>query len=195
MASLIYLHGCNGSGKSTLARTLIMCSGGIKSLKRHKATGGKCTYTNSKLTLVGWYKSPTGGADGVQPYALVCPTALALLAEGKDVLIEGLMSPGIATCQKLYKDAKKLGAYVRFIRLDIGYHQAVENVKRRRMLVGNTKPYDPINLKKKQDSCNHWLTNLAAAHLPIYGLNWQQAKDLCMQAYNLDTEGATRILE
>lgn len=192
---LIYVHGTNGSGKSTLARYLIMCSGGIKRIAPHPATGAKCTYTYGPLALVGKYRTATGGADGVQPYASVPATALALLADGHSVLVEGLMSPGVETCKTLCAKARRLGAEVRFIRLDIGFYQSCENVKRRRMLVGNTKPFDPINVRKKQKSCDGWFTNLAAAGLPIYGFNWEQARDYCLFAYKLSTAGATRVLD
>lgn len=192
---LIYVHGTNGSGKSTLARYLIMCAGGIKRIAPHPATGAKCTYTHSRLALVGKYSTATGGADGVQPYASVPTTALALLADGHNVMVEGLMSPGVETCKTLTRKARKFSADVRFIRLDIGFYQSCENVKRRRMLVGNTKPFDPINVRKKQKSCDGWFTNLAAAGLPIWGLNWEQARDYCLSAYGLSTAGAVRVLD
>lgn len=193
--AFVYVHSTNGAGKSTLARYLIMCSGGIRKLGKHPKTGAKVTYTYGKLALVGWYSSPTGGADGVQPYKLVPETAIALLQDGHNVLVEGLMSPGVETCKTIYKNAAKLNAYMKFIKLDIGYYQAVENVKRRRYLTGNTKPYDPINLRKKQRSVDGWFTNLAAAHLPVYGLDWNNTKGLCMQQFGLTVKGATRVLE
>ena len=193
--SLIYVHGTNGSGKSTLARYLLMCAGGIKAIKQHPVTSAYCTYSYGRLACVGKYRALTGGADGVQPYALVPKTAIALLRDGHDVLIEGLMSPGVETCQALHDRAVRLGAYVRFIRLDIGFYQSVQNVLRRRMLAGNEKEYDPGNLRKKQRSCDGWLENLGAAGLPIYGLDWNNTRDLCMQQFKLTTEGATRVLE
>lgn len=192
---LIYVHGTNGSGKSTLARYLIMCAGGIKKIAPHPVTGAKCTYTYGPLALVGKYSTATGGADGVQPYASVPTTALALLADGYNVMVEGLMSPGVETCKTLTRKARKLGATVRFIRLDIGFYQSCINVQRRRMLVGNTKPFDPINVRKKQKSCDGWFTNLAAAGLPVWGLNWEQARDYCLSAYKLSTAGAIRVLD
>jgi len=192
---LIYVHGTNGSGKSTLARYLLMCAGGIKDIKPHAATGAHCTYSWRRLACVGKYRALTGGADGVQPYALVPTTALALLKDGYDVLVEGLMSPGVETCKTLTRKAQKLGASVRFIRLDIGFYQSVQNVLRRRMLAGNEKEYDPGNLRKKQRSCDGWFENLAAAGLPIYGFGWDNALSYCMQNYGLTTEGAKRILE
>lgn len=193
--ALIYVHGTNGSGKSTLARYLIMCAGGIKAIKPHPRTGAKCTYTHRALALVGKYSTATGGADGVQPYALVPQTALALLADGHDVLVEGLMTPGVDTCAELTRKARKLGASVRFIRLDIGFYQSCENVKRRRHLVGNAKPFDPINLRKKQQTCHSWFERLAEARLPIYGFDWRNARDYCLSTYGLSTAGAVRILD
>lgn len=193
--ALTYVHGTNGSGKSTLARYLIMCAGGVARTERHPKTNAWVTYTHGRLALVGKYTTATGGADGVQPYSLVPKTALALLRAGWPVLIEGLMSPGVETCRKLHEDAVKLGTYVKFIRLEIGFFQSCENVKRRRMLVGNTKPFDPINVRKKQQSCDGWLTNLGAAHLPIWGLNWEQTRDYCLSTYRLNTDGAIRILD
>lgn len=192
---LTYVHGTNGSGKSTLARYLIMCAGGIRSIHPHPRTGAKCTYTYGPLALVGKYSTATGGADGVQPYSLVPQTALALLEDGRDVLVEGLMTPGVDTCADLYRKARKLGASVRFIRLDIGFYQSCENVKRRRHLVGNDKPFDPINLRKKQNTCQSWFGRLADAKLPIYGFNWENARDYCLSAYRINPNGAIRVLD
>lgn len=193
--NLIYVHGTNGSGKSTLARYLIMCAGGIKRIAPHPVTGAKCTYTHGRLALVGKYSTATGGADGVQPYALVPRTAVALLADGYDVLVEGLMTPGVDTCAELTRKARKLGATTRFIRLDVGFYLSCENVKRRRYLAGNDKPFDPINLRKKQQTCHSWFERLAAAHLPIYGFNWENARDYCLSTYQLSPAGAIRILD
>lgn len=193
--SIVYVHGTNGSGKSTLARYLIMCAGGIKVIRAHPVTGAMVTYTHSRLALVGKYRTPTGGADSVQPYALVPKTAVALLRDGHHVFVEGLMSPGIDTCTTLANNAKKLGANMRFIRLDIGFYKSCQNVERRRMLTGNDKPFDPINLRKKQQSCNNWLENLAAAGLPIWGFNWEQTRDFCLSAYNLKPSGAIHVLD
>lgn len=193
--ALIYVHGTNGSGKSTLARYLIMCAGGIRVIKPHPRTGAKCTYTYGRLALVGKYSTATGGADGVQPYSLVPTTALALLADGHDVLVEGLMTPGVDTCAELYRKAKKLGASVRFIRLDIGFYQSCENVKRRRYLAGNDKPFDPVNLRKKQNTCQSWFERLAAAYLPIYGFDWRNTRDYCLSTYKLNPDGAVRVLD
>lgn len=131
----------------------------------------------------------------MQPYALVPKTAVALLRDGHHVFVEGLMSPGIDTCATLANSAKKLGANMRFIRLDIGFYKSCQNVERRRMLTGNDKPFDPINLRKKQQSCNNWLENLAAAGLPIWGFNWEQTRDFCLSAYNLKPSGAIHVLD
>ncbi len=193
--NLVYVHGTNGSGKSTLARYLLMCAGGIKEIKPHAVTGAYCTYSWRRFACVGKYRALTGGADGVQPYALVPKTALALLKDGYDVLVEGLMSPGVETCQTLHDRAVKMGVKVKFIRLDIGFYQSLQNVLRRRMLAGNEKEYDPGNLRKKQRSCDGWLENLGAAGLPVWGLNWEQALDYCLQNFNLNTEGAKRVLD
>lgn len=192
--ALIYVHGTNGSGKSSLARYLIMCSGGIRKMDKHPKTGAKVTYTHGNLALVGWYRSPTGGADGVQPYADVPRTALALLRDGHDVLVEGLMTPGVNTCVDLYNRAVKLGAYVKFIKLDIGIFKCIQHVKWRRRLAGNTKPLDEHNLRKKHATCERWFENLAAARIQPYGLDWNNTKSICMQAFKLNIKGATRIL-
>lgn len=195
--SLIYVHGTNGSGKSTLARYLIMCAGGIKATKRHPATQANVTYTYSNLALVGKYTTPTGGADGVQPYSSVPKTALALLRDGKSVFMEGLMTPGVETCADLHAEAFKINPkmYFKFIRLDIGLYQSQQNVLRRRALTGNTKPFDPSNLRKKYQTAQSWFDRLATAGLPIWGLNWEQTRDLCLSTYRLDTTGAIRLLD
>jgi len=196
--SLIYVHGTNGSGKSTLARHLIMCAGGIRETKRHPKTQANVTYTHAGLTLLGKYTTPTGGADGVQPYSSVPKTALALLRNGKSVFIEGLMTPGVETCADLYDGAREINPNVefRYIKLDIGFYQSQQNVLRRRQLTGNEKPLDPTNLRKKQASADAWFTRIAAAHLPIYGfINWKEARDFCLSAYQLNATGAVRLLD
>lgn len=196
LRNLIYVHGTNGSGKSTLARYLIMCAGGNYATARlPEPDGPKYTVTRTRLALVGKYSTPTGGADGVNPYAEVPKLAIELLKIDHDVFIEGLMTPGVETCCKLHDSAVKLGASVRFIRLDIGFYQACKNVERRRKLTGNIKPFDPSNLRKKQNSCDGWFENLAAAGLPIYGFDFNQALKYCMSTFKLSTNGATHILD
>lgn len=194
--AFVLIHGTNGMRKSTLVRWLLMCSHGIRECTKHpKVAGGKVTHSYDTLSAIGWYRSPAGGADGVQPYSLVPATIKALIDDGRDVVCEGLISPGIGTCIDLTEYAKAHGYYVRFIRLDLGYWQAVRNVERRRQLRGQLEPLDPTNLRAKQVICNGWLERLARNKLPIYGLDWKQSCALCMQVFGLSTENATRLLD
>ena len=178
MSSLVYIHGTNGSGKSTLARVVISYAGG--------ATGHVARMQNKSavytqlatpgVVLAGKYGNACGGVDGIQPYADVHTVMAHIAAEGRSVLAEGLVTPGVETCRRfaaLFDEAV-------FILLDVPDTVCIDHVLRRRTRAGNTKEYSPLNLHKKDASARRWCLNLQAAGLRAEALQWLPALHLTL---------------
>lgn len=153
-------------------------------------TGAVLTHTRKYLVLVGPYRTATGGADSVQPYALVPKTIHHSLVQGYSVFCEGLMTPGVETCRQIWASSVKLRVDVTFLLLDVPIDECIAHVQARRDRKGNDKPYDPELLVKKHRSSSNWIENLKAAGLPTQKLPWKAARDFCLHAYNLSAEGA-----
>lgn len=199
VSSLIYVHGANGSGKSTLARQIIMAAGGIAAMAPWGEDEVVVTFTRSErsIALVGKYSTPTGGADSVQPYALVPATALRLLGEGYNVLVEGLMTPGVETCKGIHRQATRhsVDGACHFVLLDVPVETCTRNVITRRTRKGNLKRYDNAHLVKKHRSASNWIDNLKAAGLPAHRLTWREARDYCYRVFKINSDGASGILD
>lgn len=189
MSHLIYVHGCNGSGKTTLARVVIACAGGIVRTEPCTPDGALVSYTPRSVALIGPYRSATGGADSVQPYALVPAAIHQTLVDGYDVFVEGLMTPGLETCRAIWKDAAKMRVQARFILLDVPIDRCTRHVQARRNRKGNEKPYDNAHLVKKHRSASSWIDNLKRAGIPAYRLPWWKARNHCLAVFGLSAEG------
>lgn len=181
---LVYVHGTNGSGKSTLARALIDAAGGVRDEPRNTSKEGKAflTGTQAGLNLVGKYGNACGGVDGVSPYKLTHHVMLinAIFPEAR-VFAEGLITPGVETCQKFASYFEKAV----FIHLNTPEAQCIKNVLKRRKEAGNTKPYDPANLHKKAHSAAGWARRLEGAGLDVRRLNYPQALRECLALFRL----------
>ena len=200
--TLIYVHGANGSGKSTLARQVIMAAGGVRSMAPWGPHQTIVTFTRGSdrkgpIALVGKYSTPTGGADSVQPYAHVPATALALLREGYNVLVEGLITPGVDTCKAINAQATKYqtDALVEFVLLDVDIDTCTRHVLERRTRKGNAKTYDNSHLVKKHRSASNWIDNLKAAGLTARRMPWRNARDHVFKVFAINADGATAVLD
>lgn len=179
---IIYVHGTNGSGKSTLARALIKAAGGVTGMN-YLVPNKKACYTHTKagVVLVGKYGNACGGVDGVSPYAASIDIAEEqVLLWGRQVFMEGLITPGVGTCERLADAGNAL-----FIHLDTPTDQCIKNVLKRRKERGTTKPYDPANLYKKQRSAESWAHRLSHAGLQVERLSWDNAYTRILRAYGL----------
>lgn len=193
---LIYVHGANGCGKSTLARYLLICSGGVVQTRVCPSGGASLTETTSGPVFVGRYRTATGGADGVQPYASVVMALQWLLrSSAKHIFVEGLMTPGVATCGVIYQTAHNFGVRCDFILLDIPTEVCTCNVLTRRARKGNEKPYDNAHLLKKHKSAGNWANNLRAAGMPCHNLTWRKARDYCCRSYGVGPSGTIGLLD
>lgn len=169
MTALVYVHGTNGSGKSTLARAVATAAGGIVDV-RELPTNRKARWTlTRKVVLIGKYGNACGGVDGLSPYAAIHDIMPRL--RGAHVFAEGLITPGVETCQKLadYKDEHL------FIALCTPIQDCIRHVLQRRKAKGNTKPYDPANLLRKAESVLSWHRRLNAAGLKCELMTFEEA--------------------
>lgn len=185
MNRFIYIHGTNGSGKSTLARALIAACGGVQQVDVGYGGHPKAstTLTTEGVVLVGKYGNACGGVDGLSPYAAIHDVCLrhAIFPEAR-LLAEGLVTPGLETCQKL---AGYFGEAM-FIYLDTPEEQCIRNVLRRRARKGTTKEYDPTNLRKKTASAVSWANRLEQAGLNVQRLNWRMAYLECLDYLGIE---------
>lgn len=166
---LVYVHGTNGSGKSTLARALVALAGGAVGDPVNAAKEGKAFVTSTKegVTFLGKYGNACGGVDGFSPYAAIHDA----LPVGGRVFAEGLVTPGVETCQRL---ADKVDQHL-YIALTVPVGTCITHVLRRRRAVGNDKIYDPANLYRKHASVQSWADRMEKAGLSVKRLGWREA--------------------
>lgn len=184
---LIYVHGTNGSGKSTLARALVAAAGGavgVENLARTKGQKGFTTYTNEGVVMLGRYGNACGGVDGFSPYAVIHEVMdhHTSTDDACRVFAEGLVTPGIATCQNL---ARMVDNHL-FIALVTPTEDCIANVLKRRRAKGTAKPYNPANLYRKADSVHSWANRIEKAGLSVKRLSWRMAYLECTALLGLD---------
>lgn len=176
MSTLVYVHGTNGSGKTTLARAVIEANGGVT----EQYLGiGKCwiTRTRHHVELYGKYQTACGGVDGIQPYSDLVETMYSNRKNHQSLrFAEGLVTPGLDTCQRMVS----MHTDCTFILLATPVDQCIRNVLKRRKEAGNTKPYDPRNLHRKDASARSWAERLDRAGLPVYVLQYNEALEMCL---------------
>jgi hypothetical protein len=190
MRTLVYVHGTNGSGKSTLARAVMAAAGGFNGYGMFANEGGR-TSTKRGVHLIGRYGNACGGVDGIQPYALVYPTMYGCTRTANArVFAEGLVTPGVQTCQNF---ASMFDQAV-FIHLNTPLDQCYKHVLRRRAAKGNIKPYDATNLYKKAQSAASWANRLEASGLEVHRLNYRQAYELTLALLGLEPPTVEELL-
>lgn len=184
MSTLVYVHGTNGSGKSTLARAVLEAAGGATGVGA-LPSNPKATYTTTTApgkVLVGKYLTSCGGVDGILPYADVYRVMMLRARDDNDVFAEGLVTPGVATCQKF----ADLFDRAVFILLDTPEAKCISNVLKRRKAAGNVKPYSPDNLYTKARSARSWANNLERTGLEVHRLQYPDALRLSLALLRLD---------
>lgn len=170
---LVYVHGTNGSGKSTLARALMDRADGPSHLGMLPGQP-KAAWTRTKrgAVFVGRYHTPTGGVDGVQPYAAVLDIIDFLTSRTRPRLfLEGVLSPGREKCKQM---ASMVDTHL-FVHLATPLDQCIENVMKRRRERGSDKPLNPDNLIKKHRQAKNWENNLRAEGLNVAALTYDEA--------------------
>lgn len=192
MSTLVYVHGTNGSGKSTLARAVLAAAGGAQGVQRLLGNPkAACTPTGRPtLVLAGKYGTACGGVDGIQPYAALHEILQEQASFGHSVFAEGLVTPGQGTCVKF---ASYFDQAV-FILLDTPDTVCIKNVLARRSAKGTTKPYDPKNLYKKQQSARNWADRLERAGLTVHRLQYRQAYNLTLELLGLPEPSVDDLL-
>lgn len=192
MSTLVYVHGTNGSGKSTLARTVLAAAGGAQGVSKLLGSP-KATWTHTGVAgvvLAGKYGTACGGVDGIQPYAGLHQVLENQAGFSRSVFAEGLVTPGQDTCVKFasyFDDAV-------FILLDTPDTVCIKNVLARRAAKGTTKPYDPKNLYKKQQSARNWATRLERAGLVVERLHYRQARIRVLELLGLPEPSVEDLL-
>ena len=197
MRQLVYVHGTNGSGKSTLARAVLAAAGGLDAyVPTHAGKQGKAGFsaTPRGVALLGAYVRACGGVDGFSPYAHIHEVLDKLeggnAADRVSVFAEGLITPGVETCQRL---AARFDA-ASFIVLNTPVETCLRNVLKRRDRKGNVKDYDRSNLDKKHASAQSWGTRLANAGLQVRTLEYPEAYRYTLELLGLPFPSLKELL-
>lgn len=150
MTRIFNVRGGHGSGKSSFPYHAAQTDPGVEFLG-----DGKIRYTlvpKFEVVLVGWYKSPTGGADGmkdindvVQSVVIAHQIAMEL---GFNVYVEGaILSTSVTRFAELYAGIDlTYGPTVTVVFLDVDPEECLLNVLTR----NGGKPVNPDNTLRKQ---------------------------------------------
>jgi hypothetical protein len=88
----------------------------------------------------------------------------------------------------------KLFSQATFILLDTPDTVCINNVLKRRAAKGTTKPYDPKNLYRKQQSARNWADRLERAGLTVHRLQYRQAYILTLELLGLPEPSVDDLL-
>lgn len=142
------IRGTHGSGKSWIPHQLLKSNSfrEIEGFCEYKKKDMVLGYHLPKydLAIVGRYSTTCGGCDGVGQADEVCRRVRMFYDQYKFVMLEGIL---VAHTFQRYSDlANELGDY-RFFFLNTPMDVCIERTLKRRQEVGNTKPFNPKNLK------------------------------------------------
>ena len=145
MNRIINIRGTNGSGKTTVARAI------MRHLYPHKdytTKNGVFTHlfktpANLTVAVIGRYNSSaTGGVDRVKNVRDIVD-AVAELAPHAHIVMEGLLLSGLQQLTKDIEQAASGHATIHALTLDTPKDKCIEQTLKRRVEVGNDKPFDP----------------------------------------------------
>lgn len=157
MSTVINIRGSNGSGKSTLMRKFMAEMG--KRTGRiawdGRVAGYRFKYQQRTVFVVGKYETACGGLDASFSYPNAADDVCEIireLAQHGDVIAEGVIaisSYGVKRMIQLATDLAAQGHHLVLATLDTPENVCIERVKIRRTARGNTKPFNPANLRSK----------------------------------------------
>lgn len=153
MTRLISIRGANGSGKSTVIRELMCasetCSPIYGALGRRRPEASRLTIEGcpDPAYVVGPYTSECGGADAVQPYALIPQLIEKYATKGGHVIFEGAL---ISSCWGVIGESlERRGRDASVLFLDTPLDVCVERVNARRRARGDARAFDASKLAGK----------------------------------------------
>ncbi len=141
--AVIDLRGTHGAGKSYVMHELLAMHPHEPIVKKKEHLG---YYLPSIDTvIIGKYAAVTGGCDGIRTPDEVVKRVKKFSKKYRYVLLEGILVSH--TFKRYSKLANKIKDY-RFLFLNTPLRTCISRVKKRRKAKGNTKPFDPKNLRK-----------------------------------------------
>ena len=135
---IINIRGTNGSGKTWTVRQLINAYAATPIMCGKYIEGYQC----GGARVVGRYDRPSGGCDAIKTQDEVCNLVRSYSAHGP-VIFEGLLVSGI------FDRYRKLSSeYIdyRWVFLNTPLDICLGNISARRMQVGKSKEFDPVNV-------------------------------------------------
>lgn len=170
---IVKIHGTSGSGKTTLAREF------LTSTKPFKNAKGKIEYYQTQspsgrsLYVLGSYENICGGCDGLSPtdtIELLHKTAIL-----GDVLYEGLIISEYYG--KVGEASERYRKEHVFAFLDTPIELCIERVKKRRLQMGNTKPFNEQNTRERVRKIDMLRKRLQFMGRPVVILNYERAEE------------------
>jgi len=151
---VINISGTNGSGKSTIVRAILRMYSpkplyGVLGPKQPEAYQLSWKYWAKPVFVLGPYRTPTGGADQIQPFSLI-PELIEKYAKRGHVLFEGVLCSGSFGC--VQKAMEVYGKESIVAVMDTSLEVCISNTQGRRDKKGITRPFDPKNLVNKYKS-------------------------------------------
>lgn len=153
---ILNIRGTSGSGKSWIVYELMKLCGATEQL--HDADGadhGKVigySLFDNKLGVVGRYETACGGCDTIKTQDEIRSRVEIFATLHDHVLFEGLL---VSQIYQRYADmAREHGEEFKFLCLDTPLDVCIARVEVRRLVAGNSKPFNPNNsLTPKWHSC------------------------------------------
>lgn len=152
---VINVRGTNGGGKGYLIEKL---TEGIdvanpKRIKVYGEGDSKCHVTDcDTFYLIGRYQSACGGMDSIKDMKVVAPIVQELIKE-KTVVMEGLLWSGVfGQSYELTTKLREQGTDMLWLFLDTEVETCIQNVLKRRIALGDTRPLSTSALIRKYQS-------------------------------------------
>jgi hypothetical protein len=144
MKIICNIRGTTGSGKTTVVKQLIQNLRGMPMLDE---TGKIWAYNlRDQVYVLGRYETPTGGCDGIRTQGEI-HAGIRKLALLGSVLFEGYLISGLYGRYRQLEEELKSTHYWIWACLDTPLEKCIEQTIKRRAARGNTKNFNPDNLK------------------------------------------------
>src|ERR1700693_2328598 len=152
---IVNISGTNGSSKSTIVRAILQKGAPAKPLygvlgpKQPQAYALSVNLVQARLFVLGPYKTPTGGADQIQPFSLI-PELIKKYAALGHVLFEGLLCSG--AFGQVQQTLELWGKSSVVAIMDTPLEVCIRNTQSRRTVRGTKRLFNPKNLTDKYKS-------------------------------------------
>lgn len=176
---LINIRGTSGAGKSHLVRRVMDCYAGRDEVRvdgRKQPLYYNMTGAPRPLRVLGHYNTACGGCDTIKTPDQVYELLTAAVADGHDVLYEGIMvQDDVRRCVDVNRSLQP----VRVIWLSTPIEECLRGVRSRREARGDDRPLNERNTRERARRLEGIVSRLRAAGVAVDELDREDAFDLC----------------